>query len=132
MSHWPALLATIAIVLVAMIAFAEWSRPPDSLGRQRARWRICEPSAYAFTSGIGGRAGSATRRIVVRAGEVVEGRSRRTVGSFPPDATTVDGVFERLGASGVRFRSAVFDGQGGRLVLADDPSGYPVELFQAR
>jgi len=61
MSHWPALLATIAFVLVAMIAFAEWSRPPDSMVRQRARWR-----------------------------------SRRTVGTFPPDATTVDGVFERL------------------------------------
>ena len=44
----------------------------------------------------------------------------------------IDAEIERLGASGVRFRSAVIDGQGGRQVLADDPSGNPVELFQAR
>jgi hypothetical protein len=29
-------------------------------------------------------------------------------------------------------RARGVDGQGGRQVLADDPSGNPVELFQAR
>ena len=38
----------------------------------------------------------------------------------------------RLAAAGVQFRSEVIDGNGGRQVVADDPSGNPVELFQPR
>ena len=44
----------------------------------------------------------------------------------------IDAEVSRLGDRGVRFRSAVIDGQGGRQVVADDPSGNPVELFQGR
>ncbi len=44
----------------------------------------------------------------------------------------IDTEIDRLSGCGVRFRSAVIDGQGGRQVLADDPSGNPVELFQGR
>jgi hypothetical protein len=30
----------------------------------------------------------------------------------------------------VRFRNEIVDGIGGRQILAEDPSGNPVELFQ--
>jgi catechol 2,3-dioxygenase-like lactoylglutathione lyase family enzyme len=43
----------------------------------------------------------------------------------------LDAEVERLGAAGVRFRSPVVQGIGGRQVVADDPSGNPVELFQS-
>ena len=36
-----------------------------------------------------------------------------------------------LRAAGTRFRSEPVQGPGGRQVLADDPSGNPVELFEA-
>jgi catechol 2,3-dioxygenase-like lactoylglutathione lyase family enzyme len=42
----------------------------------------------------------------------------------------LDAEVERLGAAGVRFRNEVVTGVGGRQVLAEDPSGNPVELFQ--
>ena len=41
-------------------------------------------------------------------------------------ATTV----ESLRASGVRLRSDIVSGPGGRQVLVEDPSGNPIELFQ--
>jgi len=44
----------------------------------------------------------------------------------------IETEINRLSECGVHFRSAVIEGQGGRQVLADDPSGNPVELFQAR
>lgn len=44
----------------------------------------------------------------------------------------IDAEIDRLRGYGVRFRSAVIEGQGGRQVLAEDPSGNPVELFQPR
>ncbi len=38
----------------------------------------------------------------------------------------------RLRAAGVVFRSDILDGPGGRQILAEDPSGNCVELFEAR
>jgi catechol 2,3-dioxygenase-like lactoylglutathione lyase family enzyme len=37
---------------------------------------------------------------------------------------------ERLRATGVRFRSDIITGPGGKQILLDDPSGNPIELFQ--
>lgn len=37
---------------------------------------------------------------------------------------------DRLTAAGVRFRSDIISGQGGKQIVADDPSGNAVELFQ--
>lgn len=51
---------------------------------------------------------------------------------FQVSVNDIDAEIDRLSAHGVNFRSAVIDGQGGRQVLADDPSGNPVELFQSR
>jgi catechol 2,3-dioxygenase-like lactoylglutathione lyase family enzyme len=36
----------------------------------------------------------------------------------------------RLGDNGVRFRSQIVTGVGGKQILAEDPSGNPVELFE--
>lgn len=39
-------------------------------------------------------------------------------------------VVERMRADGVTFRNEIVTGRGGRQILADDPSGNPVELFE--
>jgi catechol 2,3-dioxygenase-like lactoylglutathione lyase family enzyme len=44
-----------------------------------------------------------------------------------PDLAAVVG---RLRARGVRFRNEIVTGVGGRQILAEDPSGNPVELFE--
>jgi catechol 2,3-dioxygenase-like lactoylglutathione lyase family enzyme len=47
----------------------------------------------------------------------------------------VDDLDERidaLGVSGVVFRNEVVEGPGGRQILAEDPSGNVVELFEPR
>jgi len=42
----------------------------------------------------------------------------------------LDTTVENLATAGVNFRSEIIAGAGGRQVLADDPSGNPIELFQ--
>lgn len=42
----------------------------------------------------------------------------------------LDGEIARLEAAGVRFRNDVVSGPGGRQVLAEDPSGNLIELYQ--
>ena len=37
-----------------------------------------------------------------------------------------------LTAAGVTFRNAIVSGPGGRQILADDPDGNPIELFEPR
>ncbi len=41
-------------------------------------------------------------------------------------------TMQALRATGARFRSEPIQGPGGQQVLAEDPSGNPVELFEAR
>jgi catechol 2,3-dioxygenase-like lactoylglutathione lyase family enzyme len=43
---------------------------------------------------------------------------------------TFDADVEALRRAGVRFRGDVIQGNGGRQVLIEDPSGNPVELFE--
>jgi catechol 2,3-dioxygenase-like lactoylglutathione lyase family enzyme len=49
---------------------------------------------------------------------------------FAIEVDDVDRLYERLVEAGVRSRSSVVDGVGGRQVIIDDPSGNPIELFQ--
>jgi catechol 2,3-dioxygenase-like lactoylglutathione lyase family enzyme len=42
----------------------------------------------------------------------------------------IDAVYTRLKAGGANFRSEVIQGNGGKQVLVEDPSGNPIELFQ--
>jgi catechol 2,3-dioxygenase-like lactoylglutathione lyase family enzyme len=54
-------------------------------------------------------------------------------GSWNRFAVQVDDINEvasRLRHGGVRFRSEVIEGVGGRQAIIEDPSGNPVELFQ--
>ena len=49
---------------------------------------------------------------------------------FAIEVEDLAAAVEELGAAGVRFRNEIVDGVGGRQIIADDPSGNPVELFQ--
>jgi catechol 2,3-dioxygenase-like lactoylglutathione lyase family enzyme len=42
----------------------------------------------------------------------------------------IDALVARLRGAGVRFRSDVISGPGGKQIVLDDPSGNPIELFQ--
>jgi catechol 2,3-dioxygenase-like lactoylglutathione lyase family enzyme len=43
----------------------------------------------------------------------------------------IEAEVARLRAAGVRFRSGVVSGPGGKQIVLDDPSGNPIELFQS-
>jgi catechol 2,3-dioxygenase-like lactoylglutathione lyase family enzyme len=43
----------------------------------------------------------------------------------------IHGMVNRLKEAGVTFRNEVISGPGGSQVLIEDPSGNPIELFQA-
>ncbi len=47
------------------------------------------------------------------------------------DVADVAAEAERLRAANVHFRSDILKGPGGSEIIVDDPSGNPVELFQA-
>jgi catechol 2,3-dioxygenase-like lactoylglutathione lyase family enzyme len=49
---------------------------------------------------------------------------------FQLDVDDLESAVERLSADGVKFRSGVITGMGGKQVVADDPSGNPIELFE--
>ena len=48
------------------------------------------------------------------------------------DVDDLDAAIAKLAITGAHFRSDPIKGPGGRQVLVDDPSGNPVELFEAR
>jgi catechol 2,3-dioxygenase-like lactoylglutathione lyase family enzyme len=49
---------------------------------------------------------------------------------FAIELEDVAATVEELRTAGVRFRNNIVDGVGGRQIIAEDPSGNPVELFQ--
>lgn len=60
--------------------------------------------------------------------------TRPTPGGWNRIALVTDDLYrdvERLRTAGVPFRHEVVEGVGGRQVVIDDPSGNPVELFEA-
>lgn len=44
----------------------------------------------------------------------------------------LDREVRNLRSAGARFRNEIVTGQGGKQILLDDPSGNPIELFEAR
>ena len=48
------------------------------------------------------------------------------------EVASLDPIISKLEAQGARFRSQPIKGPGGRQVLVDDPSGNPIELFEAK
>jgi catechol 2,3-dioxygenase-like lactoylglutathione lyase family enzyme len=51
---------------------------------------------------------------------------------FVVEVADIGAAVRELGAKGGRFRSEPIDGPGGRQVVCEDPSGNPIELFEAR
>src|SRR3954469_5854354 len=51
---------------------------------------------------------------------------------FQLEVDDLAGEVERLRAAGTRFRSDILTGVGGDQILAEDPAGNPVELFQPK
>ena len=49
---------------------------------------------------------------------------------FALEVSDLAATVETLRAAGVRFRNDIVTGVGGRQILAEDPSGNPVELFE--
>lgn len=47
------------------------------------------------------------------------------------EVESLDEAISALRGTGARFRSEPVQGPGGRQVLVDDPSGNPIELFEA-
>ena len=47
------------------------------------------------------------------------------------EVADLDALVERLRAGGATFRNDIISGPGGRQILVDDPSGNPIELFEA-
>ncbi|MCI4339679.1 MAG: VOC family protein [Thermoplasmata archaeon] len=50
---------------------------------------------------------------------------------FVLEVEDLERLHETLRAKGVRFRNEIVRGPGGRQILCEDPSGNPIELFQA-
>ena len=51
---------------------------------------------------------------------------------FVIEVSDIDAAMKELTAQGGRFRSEPIQGPGGRQVLCEDPSGNPIELFEAK
>lgn len=49
---------------------------------------------------------------------------------FQMEVDDLDATVDALRGAGVVFRGDIVDGRGGRQVLAEDPSGNPVELYE--
>ena len=49
---------------------------------------------------------------------------------FSIEVAGLAGTVSRLRAEGVRFRNEIITGMGGKQIIAEDPSGNPVELFE--
>ena len=62
-----------------------------------------------------------------------DGRTQEPGGwnRFMIEVSDLAETVESLRAQGVQFRNDIVTGVGGRQILLDDPSGNPVELFEA-
>jgi catechol 2,3-dioxygenase-like lactoylglutathione lyase family enzyme len=49
---------------------------------------------------------------------------------FAIEVDDLEATVARLRETGVTFRNEIVDGVGGRQIIAEDPSGNPVELFE--
>ena len=80
-----------------------------------------------LTLWVSGPGTSASRKLPNGA-EPVPGGWNRIVIEVPD----IDAAVRELSSKGGRFRSEPIQGPGGRQVLCDDPSGNPIEIFEAR
>lgn len=88
--------------------------PPFALiERDGVRFRLSGPGASA-------------RRPMPDGREPVPGGWNRLV----IEVGDIEAAVAALRAQGARFRNEIISGPGGRQIVADDPSGNPVEMFQ--
>jgi catechol 2,3-dioxygenase-like lactoylglutathione lyase family enzyme len=50
---------------------------------------------------------------------------------FQFEVEDIDSTYTKWKDAGIKFRSEVITGNGGKQVIAEDPSGNPIEIFQA-
>ena len=48
------------------------------------------------------------------------------------EVADLETLVANLKAAGLKFRNEIIDGPGGKQILAEDPAGNPLELFEAR
>ena len=48
------------------------------------------------------------------------------------EVNDLESSVERLRDAGVQFRNEIVEGRGGKQILADDPAGNPIELFEPK
>ena len=48
------------------------------------------------------------------------------------EVNDLESMVERLREAGVHFRNEIVEGRGGKQILADDPAGNPIELFEPK
>ena len=60
------------------------------------------------------------------------GSPRRAAGTGSSSRSTTLRRVSTPAAAGVTFRNAIVTGPGGKQILAEDPDGNPIELFEAR
>jgi catechol 2,3-dioxygenase-like lactoylglutathione lyase family enzyme len=51
---------------------------------------------------------------------------------FVIEVDDLSGRVAAMTAAGITFRNAIVSGPGGKQILAEDPDGNPIELFEAR
>jgi predicted enzyme related to lactoylglutathione lyase len=50
---------------------------------------------------------------------------------FSLEVSDLEAMVKKLRARGAQFRNDIVTGVGGKQILLDDPSGNPIELFEA-
>ena len=80
-----------------------------------------------LTLWLSGPAGSAARPMP-------DGRKPEAGGwnRFVIEVDDLSGRVAAMTAAGITFRNAIVSGPGGKQILAEDPDGNPIELFEAR
>lgn len=49
---------------------------------------------------------------------------------FVIEVDDIESLVESMKSAGIAFRNAIITGPGGKQILAEDPSGNPIEIFQ--
>ncbi|MCE9646032.1 MAG: VOC family protein [Chloroflexi bacterium] len=62
-----------------------------------------------------------------------DGRSPESGGwnRFVVEVTDIEALVSSMKAAGIALRNEIISGPGGKQILAEDPSGNPIEIFQA-
>ena len=61
---------------------------------------------------------------------MAQNRSQAAGTGFQSEVADLASTVEVLRKAGVRFRNDIVTGFGGKQILAEDPSGNPIELFE--